>query len=347
MKPTPSTLSACLMLMLAAGLGAQTVYYVTPPGTELVEGNSSSSISLGYGASRVQQIDNSLLGSGLTIVRSVAWRRNQGASPSAARTIEITILMGHTNFSAVSNTYSANYLTTPTTVFPKAKVNLDWSKAPTLTPPEYDAVFPFNGAFVYNRKDALLWETQTTTGGSTDSSYSQDWFSTTPATTHGLRPQVLGTGCTTGNGTMILNSTLAASSTTLSFGWDLRGAPSTVPVSVYVGFSDPNIPLFCGTLHTNALFPVPLGSTDSGGSIPLRLASLAWSKSLAGVSFFSQALAPDKNAFGASISNGLYSTSPRVPGGTALQIRRTYTLNSSTSLTGSTPSTSACPTRFN
>lgn len=337
----------CATFLLSSALAAQTVYYVSPPGTELVEGNSSSSISLGYAASRVQQIDNSLLSSGLRLVRSLSWRRNQGASPSAARTIEITILMSHSDFSKVSNTYTNNYKDTPTTVFPKAKVNLDWSKAPKFTPPEYDAVFPFKSVFVYNDKDALLWETQTTTGGSTDSSYTQDWFSTAAATTQGLRPQVLGKGCTTAQGTMTLNSTLTASSTTLSFGWDVKGAPVNVPVSVYIGINNPNIPLFCSTLHTDALFPVALGSTDSSGTVPLKLNNQAWKSSYGGVSFFSQALSPDKNAFGASISNGLYSTTPRVPGGTAIAVRRSYTLNSSTSTTGSTPSTSAVSTKFN
>jgi len=343
-----TTVCFCIAVLSGAGLGAQTVYYVSPPGTELVEGNSSSSISLGYGASRVQQIDNSLLGSGLRVTRSLAWRRDGSlGNPTAARTIEITILMTHSNFSAVGTTYTNNYLAAPTTVFPKAKVTLDWSKAPKLTPPEYDAVFPFKSVFIYNDKDALLWETQTTTGTATDSRYSQDWFSTAAATTQGLRPQVLGAGCTTGNGAMTLNGTLTASATTFSFGWDVKGAPSSVPVSVYIGLRDPNLPLFCSTLHTDALFPVPLGTTDTNGTIPLKLTGLAWSNSFSGFPFFSQALAPDKNVFGASISNGLYSTAPRAKGGTAIQIKRTFTLNSATSATGSTPSSSAVATRFN
>ncbi|MHC4513805.1 MAG: hypothetical protein ACYTGW_05470 [Planctomycetota bacterium] len=344
---TRTTLPLCIAILLGAGLSAQTKYYVSPPGTELVEGNSSSSISLGYGASRVQQIDNSLLGSGLQVIRSIAWRRNNTAKPTAARMIDITILMAHSNFSAVTNTYASNYKTPPTAVFPRAKVNLDWSKPALLTPPEYDAVFPFKSIFIYNAADALLWETQTMTGTAMDSGYSQDWFSTAAATTQGLRPQVLGKGCTTGNGAMTLNGTLTANSTTLSFGWDVKGAPSSVPVSVYIGLRNPNVPLFCSTLHTDAMFPIPLGTTDANGTIPLNLTGQTWNSSFPGVSFYSQALAPDKNVFGASISNGLYSTTPRVKGGTAIQVKRTFTLNSSTAATGSTPSTSAVATRFN
>ena len=163
----------------------------------------------------------------------------------------------------------------------------------------------------------------------------------------GLRPTVLSTGCTTGNGAFTLNSTFTASATTFSFGWDVKGAPANAPVSVWIGLKDPESPLFCGTLNTDALIPISLGTANASGTIALKLNNVPWNQFLAGAYIYNQALAPDKNVFGALISNGLLSTAPRVPGGTAIAVRRIFSSTSATATTGSTPSPSAVAVRFN
>ena len=336
-------------LIACASLSAQQNYYISPPGTESLEGNSSSSIQLNYALSRVQQIDNSLLSSSPILIRSIAYRRNAAVVATAVGTIEIEILMTHADFAKITNTYASNYKVAPSTVFTKKKIKIDWTQTPP-SPADFDAVFPFDKPFVYNGTDALLWDSKTTTGA-TGPGLTQDWFSgNSPATIYGPNPTELGTGCKTANGTMTLASSFRSTTATgFDFGWSLTGGPASQPTILIFGLGAATVPLFCGNLEiSNPVVFVPLGATSATGAIPLAYASSTWNPNLTEAEIYTQVLALDNTQkSGFALSNGLHSRIPRKPGGaTAYEIKRIYTTTSSTALTGSTPTLTSIAMKY-
>ena len=336
-------------LLVCASLSAQQNYYISPPGTESLEGNSSSSIQFDYALSRVQQIDNSLLGSSPKVFRSIAYRRNANVVATAVGTIEIEILMTHADFNKITSTYANNYKVAPSTVFAKKKIKIDWTQS-APTPAPFDAVLPFDKPFVYNSTDALLWDSKTTTG-TTGPGLSQDWFSgNSPATIYGPNPSELGAGCKTANGTMTLGSSFRSTSATgFDFGWSISGGPSSQPSLLIFGLGAATVPLFCGNLEiSQPIVILPYGTTSATGAIPVNYASSTWNPNLADSNIYTQVLALDPTQkSGFALSNGLHSRIPRKPGGAApYDIKRIYTLNSATATTGSTPSLSSVATKY-
>ncbi|HMQ23236.1 MAG TPA: hypothetical protein PKE00_12145, partial [Planctomycetota bacterium] len=98
---TPSSLRFCLpALLIAASLTAQGIEFATPRGIEFFEGNSSSNIMLGnYAAdTRVQQVDNSLVGVALPAIRFLAWRRDGAGAGTANKVVTLEIVMAHSDY---------------------------------------------------------------------------------------------------------------------------------------------------------------------------------------------------------------------------------------------------------
>jgi hypothetical protein len=338
-------------LLFTAGLLAQPNYTVTPRGVDLIELNSSSSISLNWttgNTTRVQQADNAHLGNA-RVLRSIAWRRNGTAAKATTWTPKLDILFAHADFSKYSSTFASNYKTTPVTVFSGTQ-KLDWTKPSPLPVGLWsDATFPFKAPFVYNGKDALLWETRTFSTSTTSAGYSVDWQRTpaVPATRSWLIPQVLGTGCTTKNGRMTLSGTFSVNSTpTYSLTWNITNTSSSVPVRVYIGLTNPNRPLLCSRLHTEALLLFPPGSSNASGRASLSFSG-PWTSALIGVPFSAQALAFDISApWGGFLSNGLFLRLPKAVGGTPFAVKRMYSTSSVTATTGTTVTNDAMATQL-
>ena len=338
-----------ISLIVCAGLTAQQNYHVSPPGTESLEGGGTSSIQLNYANSRVQQIDNSLVGSKLRLIRGLAYKRNGGVVATAIATIEIEILMTHSDFAKITSTYANNYKVAPTTVFTKKKIKIDWTRS-IPAPAPYDAVFPLDKPFIYNGTDALLWDSKTTTG-TTGPGLTQDWWNgTSPATIYGPIPSALGAGCKTSNGTMTLSSSFRSSTPTgFDFAWSITGGPSSQPALLIFGLGAATVPLFCGNLEiSQPIVILPYGTTSATGSIPLNHASSTWNPNLKEADIYTQMLALDPTQkSGFALSNGLHSRIPRQPGGAApYDIKRIYSTTSSTALTGSTPTLTSIAVKY-
>jgi hypothetical protein len=340
------------ILALSFAATSQAYYYISPPGTETIQGNSGSSISLSYAASQVQQIDNTLTSITSPLITGIAFRRSSGPLPKSTttHTAEIEMKVGHGVFSAVTSTYASNYSGPPTVAFAKQKLLMDWTKTSPTTPPEFDVVLPFTAPFLYNKTDALVWETNTTTGVKASPNYTQDWFSgNSPATIYGPIPASLGGGCTTSNGPMELRSRFQSSGpTNFDYGFGITGGPSNQSTLMFIGVRDPDFPLFCGRLHVDPLVDISLGSTSASGAIGITNSSTTWNSSLADQQIITQAYALDPSqASGIAMSNGLRSRTFRSPGGShPYNIKRLYNTSSANNVTGSNPSRSTVATKY-
>jgi len=338
-------------VLLTAGLLAQPNYTVTPRGVDLIPLNSASSITLNWSTgntTRVQQADNAHVGTA-RVLRSIAWRRDGTAAKTTTWTPKLDILLAHVDFSKFSQTFANNYKTTPVRVFSGSQ-KLDWTTASPLPVGLWsDATFVFSAPFVYNGKDALLWESQTFSTSTTSAGYSVDWqrTPTVPATRSWLIPQVLGAGCTTKNGKMTLSGTFTVNSTpAYNLTWNVTNASSTVPVRVYIGLFNPNIPFLCGRLHTDALLLFPPGSSNASGTASLSLGG-SWISAMTGVPFSAQAIALDSSAPGGGfLSNGLFLRLPKAVGGAAFAVKRMYSTSSVTATTGTTVTSDAMATQL-
>lgn len=262
----------------------------------------------------------------------------------------MTVILSDADFATMGTTFANNYKGTPTTVFTKKKISMDWTKPAALTPAEFDVIFKFDTPFLYSGADALLWETVTTTGGSNVTGYAQDWYSgSSPATVVGPIPSSLGRGCNTGSAAMNHNSSIRSTSATdFQYGFDLSNGPASAPALMFVGSQQLNLPLFCGSLQVVPLLDVPLGSTDASGNIALNYATTTWSPNFANGSVMTQVAALDRSQpGGVALSNGLHTRSMRVPGGAAAyNIKRSFNTTNAASPTGSTPSLSSVAVKY-
>lgn len=338
-----------ILLFCATSLAAQNLY-VQPQGYAGVEGNSSSGIPFSYASARVQQADSNRIGMPMPAITSLSFRRDRLVGTTAtARTIDVTVLMGKNDINAFSATFATNWLSAPSTVYTQKPTNLpDITVRPPVPPAALDITIPLDIPYGYDGVDSLMWEILVDNG--ITGTYSMDWVSTA-TTTNGPTSTQLGTGCTTSNGVMSLTTAFSATDTTLNLSFSTLRAPSTSPVILALGTFDPNLALpgFCAALHTDAIIQAPIGTSGTTGTLSSVVLPIAWHNSLANVTLFSQVISPDLSQAGIPIalSNGRMSATPPTSGGPApTGIKRTYSLTSSSAVTGSTPSVSAVVTQM-
>lgn len=343
-----------VLLALTTTLCAQPVFTrIAPRGSEFFEGNSASDIMLGNWApqTRTQQIDASLVGTAVPLVRYLGWRRNGAGNTGAPKATDLTILMGHADFATVTNTFATNYKTAAQTVFTKKTVNLpDWNTATTSVPAPCDLVVPLDVPFVYNNVDALVWEVLNENNPM--GIYTQDWVSSMTHT-YGDYAVDLGGGCTTPNGAMSHRAALRANASVLELGYDVAKAPSTTPLTMLIGASDPSVQLpgLCGTIHAMPDATLALGSSGANGELALAFPiSTPWNPALAGAVLYTQVLAQDASQSGLpfALSNGLRIAVPTTNaiGTTPINVKRIYHTSSVTTATGTGPAVSAVVTLY-
>jgi len=342
-------------VLFAAALPAQT-WYVTPLGAEFFEGNSSSGISFGFNnvntQSRIQNIDINMVGrSAPILIRRIAWRRNNAANATAtARTADVTLIMSHGDFNAMTSTFASNYKDAPVTVFTRKNVNVpDWTQAPAQAPAEFDFSLPFDTPFIYNRQDGLLWEI-VVENLSNPASHSMD-FTRAVLHAYGDYPDQLAAGCATAAGPMTHAACLRVNASRLEMGFKVFAAPPGASALALIGASDPNlsVPGLCAPLRTNFLAVVPIGTADATGLVPLSLPlSAAWTPLFAGARFYTQVLAPDASqpGFPVALSNALRCPVPLGTSVNPVNIKRSYSTSNAFAVSGSTPEISAVITRF-
>ena len=346
--------SALLLTLVSSALAqGMTFSRIAPKGSEFFEGNSASDIMLGNWApqTRTQQVDNNLVGTNVPLIRFLGWRRNGSSNSGAAKVTDLTILMGHADYNAITNTFATNYKSAAQTVFTKKPVSLpDWNGASGSVPSPCDLVVPLDLPFVYNNTDALVWEVLNENNPM--GIYTQDWVSSMTHT-YGDYSTNLGGGCATGNGQMKHRVALRANATVLEMGYDVAAAPSNAPLTLLLGISDPaaNLPGLCGTIHCLPLTTLGMGNSGAAGELALSFPiSTPWNPSFAGAVLYTQVVAPDATQTGLplALSNGLRSSAPagNAVGTTPINVKRIYHTTSVTTPTGTGPSISGVVTLY-
>lgn len=298
---------------------------------------------------RVQQVDNSLVGVALPAIRYLAWRRDGAGAGTANKVVTLEIVMAHSDYATVSNVWASNYKDAPRTVFTKKTVNLpDWTAAKPVVPQDFDLQVKLDVPWLYNRQDAIVWDV--INSANTLAAMPQDWQSVNLAHTYGPYPTQLGGACTTANGVMRCDTGFRADATNIEVAIRVARGPSSAPLVLLVGASDPNLslPNACGVLHVNPIFLFGLGATDASGYMPTTVALRApFQASYASISLYIQVLSLDaaNPAKPLVLSNGQLVGAPQAASTQAVTVKRIYsTTPSGTSGTG--PSISGCPTVY-
>lgn len=264
-------LATGLSFALCAGLAAQGTV-VTPWGFDKVDGSSNTSYPFSAKSFRFQQTITDLKGTP-RVFKSLGLRPDAyySCGTCGARTVEVEIVMAHTDAAKTSKTFAANYAGTPVTVFARAKVNLpDRSKGPSgQVPMPPDVIFLFQKPFNYDGKQDLLYDIKTWNNTGTGSYYSD--YVTQGGRVYADR-RTLGTGCTAVGQTnaMRLASLTSAESVSGAYKfrlyWYTNYGPKNAPCTTLIGVSDPNtaVPGLCTNVRVVPLVDVPKTSSSTG-----------------------------------------------------------------------------------
>lgn len=346
----------CLGLgALATSLSAQVT---SPAGYLSTEGATNHAYILGNRLNLTwQQIDSTHRGN-TWLANSIAWRRDGTSAVNAdatARTMEVEIFMANSDLLGITTTHTANYVGQPTNVVKKKTVSApDWTAQPASAPAPFNFNVPYDTPWVYTGEHDLLWEVRVT-----KNSYSGTAFSNYPfdfqyinsggSFTNGPNPSAntnLGKGCAvTSAGAFTYGASLDNYGTKFGFNQKVANGPANTPVTAFLGVTNPNVQLpgWCTTLHTDALVPIPVGTTDAAGAASMSLNNIPHAPAAVGGKFYFQAIAPSSR--GLALTNGVEvvpAADPNVP-----RVGRVYTYDlSSGSQTKSGPWTGGIIVRF-
>ena len=353
----PAVLIVLLLALSGPAPAQSSRAWVTPLGAEFEEGYAASAVQFGFNdkstESRTQQVDKGPIGANLPmLIRGIAWRRDGRARPnSIKRTGELEVIMSHADFSKVTSAYASNYKDSPVTTFIRKVVNLpDWTAAPPWNPAGFDLVLMFDKPFIYNRKDALLYEL-VVRKLSSPLTYHMDFYRDNQLKYgFGNWPTVLGSGCTTANGEMAQSCCIRASGAGLEVLFRLWGAPSSTQVFAAVGTSDPKLTLpgLCGTLHANPILLLSLAVSDAAGRVgPTQAAVTPWSPVFAGATFYTQCLALDPSLpYGLALSSAQSCPAPTTSVKSSLPTHMIWNYSSANAASGYLDTLTCCPTMF-
>ena len=303
------------MTLFAAPLAAQS-YVTSPRNYDTTEGNAAFA---NWGPSRrLQGIDNTQKGTPL-VIKQLAFRRDgTGSAGSAARTMDITVVMGTMTWGILSTTMDDNF--TPgsqLTAFTKKNVNFpDWSAAPPAPPAAFDFTLPFDTPFVYLGLTALVWSVSNELSSNTGLvSTDRQYVAYTPTNAAGV---LLGTGCvstgqsatyghtmTIGNANVVADMALTASVT---------AAPANAAVYLFLDAINSNlvIPGMCATIFAYPRVNVVIGTASATGALSNKVLQFPYNQALEGQQIYSQCLSVDvgQPGFPVSISAGRSTTVP-------------------------------------
>jgi len=268
------------LLCLATSLAAQS--YLSSPAGYLTTESSGSLVSSShpfYSANtRFQYLDASNHGTPKTF-QALEIRRDGGATYTMpARTVNVALIMAHTNLATATTTFASNYSGSPTTVIAKKSFNLpDLTTLPPAQPaPWGQIVFPFDSGsfFAYDGVQDLLFEFQCDGVSPVSSFYSPDTVDAATVPGNGTGSYINSTdACLTPGNTSKFwiyfqaPTTDSGNNSSLK-NYALRGVPNSAGVWA-IGLSDLNLGgLFCATLHSSCevLIPVTFDATGNLGS---------------------------------------------------------------------------------
>jgi hypothetical protein len=258
---------------LIAGLSAQQNTFTSPKGYESIEGGTVATslqpLAQAFWGSRWQYIDAGQRGPSPRTISKLEMRRDglQYLWHVMPTSVNLGVLMAHTDAQALSTTFASNYKTAPVVVLPPTSVGLPGlSSSPPIQPPApFTIAFPFAQPFVFDGAHDLLWEfvvllPQSATGYPVDA---------VVGGTGGGSGSVVSPpgGCQTPNGTFALTGAIPQTSgaglTTLGF--YAAGGPGNASTWLALGLSNPALDgLFCAQVGTSAEVAVPYATNALG-----------------------------------------------------------------------------------
>jgi hypothetical protein len=307
--------SIAAMLALAAAAAAQSTF-TSPRALGAAEGNDWWSFMFGHPIARWQQIDGTQRGAPIANINRIELRQDgiTGSQSAVARNVDLEIVMAHTDYATSVTLYATNYRTPATVVFTKKPVSLPaWTSVPPSTPAPWTLAFPFDAGFNYNGTQDLLWETRVDNSSlAAFATYPQDFHAN--RTLNYVNASLTGNGCTTANGLFQSNPLGYTDAAALFLQYEVFGAPSTTPVTLLVGASDPNqaIPGLCANLRSSMNVLVGIGTSGATGVLvntPLRV---TWNAAYSSATLYTQmvALDPTQSGLPLALSQGRREVMP-------------------------------------
>ncbi|MEE9128278.1 MAG: hypothetical protein V3U11_14190 [Planctomycetota bacterium] len=304
-----------LAALLAPTPVASQKFITSPAGFLSREGVAFTLLTQGA-ARRLQTIDGTQVGSARTF-RSLALRRD-GTSVlnSGPGTVKVTLDMGHGNLGQIFHEMNRNFLGQKGNVIATKTVSFpDWRTKPSTFPAAFNFTNPFDRVFVYNGKDALVWdlriEDSTKTLRLADA---QDYQRLVPRSTP------LGIGCVATGQTrsffhLAQGMNEGSNLTKYGLGLEVTGgnAPPSSPVFLSVNVTDANltVPGFCSKVRAIPLIHVLLGISDKNGQFGGRQFRGPYVQAAVGTNLVSQLYAPDRgHVAGIALANGFRTVIP-------------------------------------
>lgn len=312
-------------LSVIATAPAQT--FTSPSGFGQTEGDAAHFALFHPSYERFMQIDATQSAAAPNIRAILVRRDGETVSPSGvARTLDLTINMGHANYANIDGTFATNYLGSPTTVFARRQVNTpDWSQLTGATPEPFDLRVALDTPWSFNGNDALVFEMLMENVSQLGSpNVDRELGATTEFTS------AFGTsnnnGCTVaGQGIPMKHSLLFRNygpnhpQFALRIGVQLQQAPLNSATTVNFDVFDRNITLqgLCTTLHVPPGLTIDLGPTNAVGVINTRWIDLPYlQRAVVGRQFWSQMVSLDpsrQNEIPVALSDARTAVFPAPP----------------------------------
>lgn len=262
-----------VLTVLASGLAAQG-FLVTPSHYATWEGTTASSLPFSGTAFpvRFQQIHTEPSGAP-TLMRWLAFRRDARGPDArfASRQVDLDLWMGHGSHAGASNSFSANYLSTPQNVFLRKVVSTpDWSGLPRVSPAPFELALPLDTPFLHDGARDFVWEANVFGASGTGTIVLLDAVSSGMNIVIPANYELQGIGCTVNGSEMLLRSGASLQAFPVNgwiYDWAATACPPSSPTVLLVGALNPSLPLpgLCTNVHVLPLVDVP-GMSDAAGA---------------------------------------------------------------------------------
>lgn len=306
-----------------------------------------------------QAIDKTNIGAGTKVMREVGWRRDGtgAASTYAARTMtnwEMSIAKADYGLhNSVDISKNALAGTLKQVVKPRTLNVVDVSAPPTTAPAPWTTVVKFDTPFIYDGLDALLWEVRYT-ANTMSTNYSFDFTTGGNYAYSSSTAAKLGTACTSSGSTSPISWTTQWRNYGTGFSIyhaGISNLPKSAPAFLWIDFMDANLsaPIVCTTIHALPTIVLPLGVSDSLGSLAKAEFPLPYVASAVGASLYGQVWGFDAgraSGLPMSFSDGAKWTIPSDPTSHDVVRNYRYKTTSTSSEIVSGPWTGGIITRF-
>lgn len=282
---------------------------------------------------RLQQIHSDLGASAFAITKLTLRREgslNGVPQAGVAKTGTLVLKMAPSVASAAAtNSFTANYAGTATTVFSGTfSLPPAWATPATQSPTPFDFPIVFTTPYVHLGTSSSLWDAQVSGLSNTDRVY-LDHASSGFSLFANCAYDMYGTGCTTPTGTMSARGTGQNLGGLGSFNFGIRstGAPANAPGVLLIGAGAIalTVPGLCSKLYVNPLATVPSAANSDAAGVLDTYVMVSGSAALIGVPVNLQAAAIDPTQVGiqVAVSNGVtFRTAPMAPSFAVSQVRQ-------------------------